>query len=91
MKWFNHCKTWKSPLVFQPSDLLLFYQENFCQFANKVCKSLSDTLDNSECKHDLILSLCVDVLDTEDVGEFVSWNDCEMGHIGLYKFFWIII
>ena len=63
----------------------------FDQFSNQSFILLSDVLDNCESKNNLTLSFYVGVMDTEDVDEFVSQNDCEIAHIDLLKIisFWL--
>ena len=86
MKEIIFCTTQKSPFGFLIMSLRFSFDIVFDQFSNQSFIPLSDALDRSEFKHNFILSFYVGVMDMKDVGEFVSLNDYEMGHIDLLKF-----
>ena len=76
-------RTQKSLFRFLIMSLCFYFNIVFDQFSNQSFILLSDALDSSEPKYNLILFFYVRVMDTEDVGEFFSQDYCEIGHIDL--------
>ena len=83
--------TQKSLFGFLIISLRFYFNIVFDQFSNQSF-IFFDALDSNKPNHNLILSFYVGVMNTEDIGEFVHQNDCEMGYIDLLKkfsLFWL--